>query len=74
MKEIYSRFGFDSFEKAAKSSYPITLRNEVQELKGYKRNKFSHVQLDDRLKREIQDRWCNQFETFGYDKKYVTSF
>jgi hypothetical protein len=74
MKEIYSRFGFDSFEKAAKSSYPITLRNEVQELKGYKRNKFSHVQLDDRLKREIQARWNNQFETFGYDKKYVTSF
>lgn len=73
MKEIYSRFGFDSFEKDVNSSYPSILGKEVQELKGYKRNKFRHVQLDDKLKREIQDRWNNQFETFDYDKKYATS-
>jgi len=46
------------------------LKTECSLLRNYKRNNFGHCKLDDKLVQEIQVRWRNQFESFGYSLNY----
>ena len=70
IRRIYTQFGFDSFNEDAQSPYPTRLDKECDELRGYKRNKFKNIALDDKLKETIKGRWHKQFEVLGYSKTY----
>ena len=70
MRKIYTQFGFDAFEAESNSSYPQRLKDECRELKGYQRNTFKTVALDDKLKGTIKQRWKKQFEVLGYSDVY----
>ncbi len=73
MRKIYSQLGFDAFHDDSKSPYPKVLERECEELKGYKRNKFKKVILDDTLIETIKVRWKNQFEVLGYSDDYAST-
>jgi hypothetical protein len=70
MQEIYKKLGFDSFDPQVQSSYPMNLSRECEELKGYQRNNFNYVILDDDLKATIKNRWKKQFDVLGYSDVY----
>lgn len=70
IRKIYSQFGFDSFDAQVKSSYPQQLDEECEELRGYERNKFKKVILDDKLKETVKQRWRKQFDILGYSDVY----
>ena len=70
MQEIYKKLGFDSFDPQVQSSYPMNLSRECEELKGYQRNKFNYVILNDDLKASITNEWKKQFDVLGYSDLY----
>ena len=70
MQEIYKKLGLDSFDPQVHSSYPMTLSRACEELKGYQRNKFKNVILDDELIATIKKRWKKQFEVLGYSNTF----
>jgi len=48
----------------------MNLSRECEELKGYQRNKFKHVTLDDDLKATIKNKRKKQFDVLGYSDVY----
>lgn len=66
VKKIYEALGFDSFHADSHSEFPQALDDECHKLKPYKRNDYSHVIIDDKLRKIIRRRWKRQFEELGY--------
>ena len=70
MEKIYKKLGLDSFDPQVQSFYPMNLSRECEELKGYQRNKFNYVILNDDLKASITNGWKKQFDVLGYSDLY----
>jgi len=66
VKYIYKQLDLCDEWDDAPSSFSERLRKECVSLKNYKRNNFDYYKLDDKLVQEIQARWRNQFDSFGY--------
>jgi hypothetical protein len=71
IQSIYEQLGLT--QKWHDEPYSVRLKEECYVLKNYKRNNFCNCRPDDRLIHEIQTRWRNQFDRFGYPFAYKKS-